>query len=88
MLVTGVLVGRKPGVLRKYVRNTRAGINRLAKGCVPESDFDIYIKRIRGRIAHVNHLNPNSAYALEQQFLSVQLERASRPNLKSVILTR
>ncbi len=69
MLVTGVLLGRKPGVLRKYASRTRAGIHRLATGCVPEWEIEGYIKSIRGRIAHINRLNPNTARALQRQFL-------------------
>jgi len=77
ILVTGVLVGRKPGVLRKYVRHTRAGIHRLTIGCVPEWQVDVYVRKIRGRIAHINRFNPNTARTLERQLLSV------RPKLSS-----
>jgi hypothetical protein len=65
MFVTGVVLGRKPGVLRKYIRHTRAGIHRLATGSVPESQIEGYIKSIRGRIDYINRVNPNSARELE-----------------------
>lgn len=75
MLVTGVLLGKKPGVLRRYARDTRAGIYRLANGWVPRAEVDGYLKSIRGRIAHINRLNPNVARCLEHQF-TLALKRA------------
>lgn len=68
MLVTGVVLGHKPGILRKYVRHTRAGIHRLATGCVAERQLEGYIQSIRGRIAHIHRLNRNAARSLERQF--------------------
>ncbi len=68
MRVTGVLLGNKPGVIRRYARDMRAGIYRLSKGDVAQPQVDRYVKRIRGRIAHINRLNPNVARPLECQF--------------------
>jgi hypothetical protein len=68
MLVTGVLLGNKPGVIRRYARDTRAGIYRLSKGYVAQPQIDRYAKSIRGRIAHINRLNPNVARSLDYQF--------------------
>lgn len=68
MRVTGVLLGEKPGVIRRYARDTRAGIYRLATGDVEQLKVDRYVRGIRGRIAHVDRLNPNVARSLDHQF--------------------
>ncbi|PYS67428.1 MAG: hypothetical protein DMF69_23060 [Acidobacteria bacterium] len=75
MRVTGVLLGKKPGVIRRYARDTRAGIYRLTKGDLAEPKVDRYVKSIRGRIAHINRLNPNVARSLDHQF-QLALKRA------------
>ncbi|HKB68715.1 MAG TPA: reverse transcriptase family protein [Pyrinomonadaceae bacterium] len=67
MVLTGVLVGRKPGVINEYVSQTRSGIHKLVTGCVPEWQLETYAKRLKGRIAHVHRLNPNRARALDLQ---------------------
>ena len=72
-LVTGVVVGNKPGILRKYVRDTRSGIHKLNMGLVPHFQIDAYLRKIRGRIAHINRLNPNRARELEHQLASVHI---------------
>lgn len=65
MVLTGVLVGRKPGVIDEYVSQTRSGIHKLVTGCVPEWQLEIYAKGLMGRIAHIRRLNSNRARSLE-----------------------
>jgi hypothetical protein len=65
MVLTGVLVGRKPGVINEYVSQTRSGIHKLITGCVPEWQLETYAKSLKGRIVHVHRLNPNRARFLE-----------------------
>lgn len=78
MVLTGVLVGRKPGVINEYVSQTRSGIHKLITGCVPEWQLETYAKRLKGRIAHVRRLNPNRAQALEAQFFSALVQSTRR----------
>lgn len=73
MLVTGVVLGHKPGILRRYIRDTRAGIHRLAMGDVSRIQIDDYSKRIIGRIAHIKRINPTAAWGLKRQVASVIL---------------
>jgi hypothetical protein len=81
MLLTGVLVGKKPGVTREYISQTRSGIYKLLTGQVVEGDLETYSKRLIGRIAHIRRLNPNRARYLEKQFvaaLELTAEKANR----------
>jgi hypothetical protein len=73
MQLTGVLIGKKPGVTREYISQTRSGIHKLLTGQVLEWEIETYSKRLIGRIAHIRRLNPNRARYLEEQ-LSAALE--------------
>jgi hypothetical protein len=79
MLLTGVLVGKKPGVTREYISKTRSGIHKLLTGRVLEWEIETYSKRLMGRIAHIRRLNPNRARSLEID-LSEALEFTLRRN--------
>ena len=70
MLLTGVLVGKKPGVTREYISQTRSGIHKLSTGQVPRGELETYSKRLIGRIAHIRRLNPNRGRYLEKQLVA------------------
>jgi len=70
MMLTGVLVGKQPGVAREYVSQTRSGIHKLLTGHVLEGELETYGKRLMGRIAHIRRLNPSRARHLEKQLVA------------------
>lgn len=73
MLLTGLLVGKKPGITREYISRTRSGIHKLLTGQVLEWEIGTYSKKLIGRIAHIRRVNPSRARYLEEQ-LATALE--------------
>jgi RNA-directed DNA polymerase len=82
-LLTGVLVGKKPGVTREYISQTRSGIHKLLSGYVLEGERETYSKRLIGRIAHIRRLNPNRARYLEKQLVAAPEFALDKGNLSS-----
>jgi retron-type reverse transcriptase len=67
MEVTGVVVNEKVNIPRTFYRETRAGVHNFAMRVKDEGGawFD-YAKfnNLKGRVAHIHHLNPQKAKAL------------------------
>ena len=67
MEVTGVVVNEKVNIPRTFYRETRAGVHNFAMRVKDEGGawFDhAKFNNLKGRIAHVHHLNPDKAKAL------------------------
>jgi RNA-directed DNA polymerase len=73
-VLNGVLMGRFPSVLRERLSRLRSGVHKLSVGEVPAADVQVYIRRLRGGIAHVASIAP-----LKAKRLSRDLERAAEP---------
>ena len=65
-VLTGMLLGRRPGVTRERLSNLRSGIHKLRIGKVPEESQPNYVRSLRGSILFVASLAPNKAQGLRR----------------------
>lgn len=70
-ILTGLLLNRQPGILKRYISATRSGIHKLAIGCVPAFERERYVKTLHGRIAYIRMINPRRARPLTLRLMSV-----------------
>ncbi len=70
-MLTGLLLNRQPGLLRRYESTVRSGIHKLETGLVPRFQHHAYIRRLQGRITYIRMINPRRAGPLELRLMSV-----------------
>lgn len=63
--LTGLLLNRQPGLLRRYESATRSGIYKLQQGLVPTFQREAYVRTIQGRITYIRMINPRRARPLD-----------------------
>ncbi len=70
-MLTGLLLNRQPGLLRRYESTVRSGIHKLETGLVPRFQHHAYIRSLQGRITYIRMINPRRAGPLELRLMSV-----------------
>ena len=70
-MLTGLLLNRQPGLLRRYESDTRSGIYKLQTGLVPIFRREPYVRSLQGRITYIRMINPRRARPLDLRLLSV-----------------
>jgi hypothetical protein len=70
-MLTGLLLNRQPGLVRRYESSTRSGIHKLRIGLVPLFQREAYVRRLHGRITYIRMINPRRARPLDLRLLSV-----------------
>jgi RNA-directed DNA polymerase len=66
-VLTGLLLGKLPGVLPERLSNLRSGINKLRTGRVPLGLQESYIRSLRGSINFVGLINQGKARPLHEE---------------------
>jgi len=66
-VLTGLLIGRRPGVLPERLSSLRSGINKLRTGEVLPTMQGSYIRSLRGKINFVGLINQDQARPLHEE---------------------
>ena len=64
-MLTGLLLNRQPGLLRRYESATRSGIYKLQRGLVSTFQREAYVRSLQGRITYIRMINPRRARPLD-----------------------
>lgn len=75
--VTGVVVNQRPNVSRKERRKLRAVLHQYKNGVLPKDGISLKL-HLRGKIAHVQSVNPEQGVKLLSQFNAIDWGEASR----------
>jgi len=71
-MLTGLLLNRQPGLLRRYESATRSGIYKLQTGLVPRFQEERYVRSLEGRITYIRMINARRAQPLDLRLRSVR----------------
>jgi hypothetical protein len=66
-VLTGLLLGKQPGVLPQRLSNLRSGIHKLRTGKVPLGLQESYVRSLRGGINFVGLVNQHRARPLHEE---------------------
>jgi RNA-directed DNA polymerase len=66
-LVTGLLVGRYPGVVRERIDRIRSGIYKLRAGQIVPEGVGIYLRSLSGNVAQVSAIDPQNGARLRRE---------------------
>ena len=67
-LLTNLLVGRFPSVMKERADRVRSGLNKLQLGLIEPAEMDLYLKSLHGNIAQLSAIDPAKGSRLRDSF--------------------